>query len=428
MPEEKPIQEPQPASPGESGKRTTSRAEKVMKTATLVAFLTGVFTFACTLFRSQVLSSGAPRFFSDLPSHIRNARLIFEGDLRSTQAGYKFMIYWPAKLLGISLKNSGIIVTALLVVLIAAVIYLILKKSLDNEYSHMTLLFATAVLLVVSTIYVPFFSKYLYGGQGTPNTWHNPTTIAVKPFAFFAFWLFPLVLARPFRGRDIWYYVLLALVVLASAYTKASFVAVFVPAVCLMVLLRGSKEMLWKSSLVLLPCLALLAVQFFATFGQGADAEPVMVMWQGKERAVFAPDQMIISFLGVWRTKSSCIPVSILLALAFPLSVLICRFRRVIKDRHLSLAWVMVIVGILEYAVLAEKRRFAHGNFAWGYYIAMQILFIFTMIEYLRWYRTQDRAGTQEQAGFWVTSGVLGLHLVSGFYYTAKILTGGSYM
>jgi hypothetical protein len=61
---------------------------------------------------------------------------------------------------------------------------MILKKSVKGKFDENFFLFMTFALMVVTAIYVPFFNRSVYLGQGSPSLIHVPTIIVVKPFVF----------------------------------------------------------------------------------------------------------------------------------------------------------------------------------------------------------------------------------------------------
>jgi hypothetical protein len=118
---------------------------------------------------------------------------------------------------------------------------------------------------------------------------------------------------------------------------------------------------------------------------------------------------------------------SILLALAFPLSVLTLRPINILKKNNFLLAsWIMVIVGILQVSFLAESGpRFKDWNFFQGYNIALNIVFIFSIIELARTANISGKISEKIKVFFPIS--LLILHLVSGVYYFSKIFFGGSF-
>ena len=104
----------------------------------------------------------------------------------------------------------------------------------------------TLVLNLVSAIYVPSFNETPYLGQGSPNPWHNPTTIMVRPIALL---VFVIVIGecvrvqrggfRKGQGLRVWKGILIAVLLLLSNLSKPSFVQIFYPAIFLLMSLSA---------------------------------------------------------------------------------------------------------------------------------------------------------------------------------------------
>jgi len=122
--------------------------------------------------------------------------------------------------------------------------------------------------------------------------------------------------------------------------------------------------------------------------------------------------------LGVWSRQSPNIPVSILLALAFPLA----HFRLApdtSRNDFLVLSWLMTFAGILLFALFAERgSHYSHGNFGWSYQIALSLLYLFSIVDFVGKFRRIVRwkrifLGT-----------LLALQIFFGLYYLWKVLQG----
>jgi hypothetical protein len=103
--------------------------------------------------------------------------------------------------------------------------------------------------------------------------------------------------------------------------------------------------------------------------------------------------KIIFDFLGVWSLQSDNIPLSILLALAFPILLFFLN-TEIIFDDKILLSWIMVFIGLFYQTSLAQKGKYyTDGNFGWSYMIAMSFLYIFSIIKFfeifqkLEWYK-----------------------------------------
>jgi hypothetical protein len=313
----------------------------------------------------------------------------------------------------VNLHLAGAFVIAFFAALNSSVIMRILKYFLSSKLNDRWLFFLTSILTFVTAIYVPFFNENVYVGQGSPNIWHSPTYLILKPFASCAFLLFILFAENARYRNSIFYAGLLSLTTALSALIKPNFVIVFMPAILIFLIIRfyGKISLYMKSFIVLLPTLCVLLYQYYTSYSSDKVAE----------------GSIIISFFGVWKLYSPNIFFSILLGLAFPLSVLALRPINILKNNNFLLAsWIMVIVGILQASFLAESGpRFKDWNFFWGYNIALHIIFIFSLIELAS---TADISGkVSEKIKVFFPIFLLFLHMISGGYYFSKIFFGGSF-
>jgi hypothetical protein len=114
----------------------------------------------------------------------------------------------------------------------------ILKHFLSSKLNDRWLFFLTSILTFVTAIYIPFFNEDIYVGQGSPNIWHSPTYLILKPFASCAF-LFFILFAENARYRNsIFYAGLLSSTTAFSALVKPNFVIVFMPAMLIFLIIR----------------------------------------------------------------------------------------------------------------------------------------------------------------------------------------------
>lgn len=123
-------------------------------------------------------------------------------------------------------------------------------------------------LTFVGPLFCSVINPRYYLGQLTSNAWHNPTIMAVKPFAIICFVLFFKLLHTPKKGL----FIKLAFFLLISTLFKPSFAQIFIPAVtifCCMELwfFRTKKfDFCVKCALALIPTLIMLVIQYYAVF------------------------------------------------------------------------------------------------------------------------------------------------------------------
>ena len=287
----------------------------------------------------------------------------------------------------------------------------------------------TLIFSLSSAIYVPWFNKKPYLGQGSPNPWHNPTTIMVRPIALF---IFVLVMGECLRvqrsgfrkgqGLRIWKGILLTILLLLSNLSKPSFVQIFYPAIFLLMFLwlfvYHMRNFLLGMQLLVccIPSVVLMGLQFLSAFYGETNSDSAGV--------VIAPFKVA----GLY-TKN--IAFSTLLLLAFPLFIALCSIVRRTFDWTDAFAWIMLLAGMAEKFLLAENgSRLYHGNFNWGYILAVYLLWFVSIRDYTAWKCTfADGKGFRRAVS--VLAFVLGCvlllaHLVSGIYYLYYLIVLGN--
>lgn len=142
-----------------------------------------------------------------------------------------------------------------------------------------------------------------------------------------------------------------------------------------------------------MPAILLLLYQYYVTY--------------------YGSSGIILIWFGVWKLYPDHIVLSILLGIAFPLSLIVFRFRALLRNDYLKIARAYYAVTLLQFAFLAEKKNFDNGNFSWGYNIALWILFIFSTIEFFRWQAEGKKVGGREKGKLVLVSMLFFLHVKS---------------
>lgn len=287
----------------------------------------------------------------------------------------------------------------------------------------------TLLLSISSAVFVPWFNPKPYLGQGSPNPWHNPTTIMVRPIALL---IFVLVMGECLRvqrggfqkgqGLRIWKGFALAVLLVLSNLSKPSFIQVFYPAIFVLMFLwlfayRFRNFPFGMQLLVCcLPSVGLMGMQFLSAFYGTTNSDSAGV--------VIAPFKVA----GLYTDN---IAISTLLVLAFPLLMGLCSIIRRTFDWTDFFAWVMLLVGMAEKFLLAEGgSRMAHGNFSWGYIIALYLLWFVSIRDLAVW---KGRLAGEISVwrvfsiiGFLLCGLVLLAHFVSGIYYLYYLIVLGN--
>jgi len=366
-------------------------------------FFGGVCLVTSWLFWNQLFStgeSGQYLFKSDMKPH-----LSWCNDIASLLSfghfGFHGLVWGLSVLTGLS---SGYIFVSLLAVATTAnalLIYVILKKLLENcTFSNWHLLLSVFVLMTIEPLYMPGFSIYL--SAGSTNAWHNPTLIAVKPFSLAI--VFMTVGFAQTHNTKFTSYVVVTILTLLSSLIKPSFVLIFLPALWLFLLISvRTKPFFFFVLLLSILSVGLLALQQKLTYGQDLNSK------------------IIIDFFGVWSLYSHNIPLSIVRSIAFPLALILMRPTLLTNNNYMIFAVLLVFFGTFYYAFFAEAGpRYSGGNFGWFQDIALQVLFVFSMAEFLR----LEAEGMRRYCQI-MLFGLLARQLLMGIFYDWTLWTDG---
>jgi hypothetical protein len=147
---------------------------------------------------------------------------------------------------------------------------------------------------------------------------------------------------------------------------------------------------------------------------------PIVVGLLAQWLIVSSYTAVTVAPFGVWALYSSNPLASLLLSLAFPLLFLVLYREHWRGNVGLALAWPVFAAALMEFIVLAEEgRRFNHGNFLWGPYMAIYLVFLSSADIFFR---------QAMSAKFVPVLTVFLLHLASGLYFFWRIVTGQGYM
>lgn len=365
-------------------------------------FFIGIFIISCYLFYAEINPTKNP-LPNDILVHLSFIKAFLLKQPVPPEMGYEDTVYYLAHFLHLSYFTIGVWILAGAVTLTAGIIYCILSFLLKTKSNQ--LLIPTAILLFVSAIYDPFFSKYWYFGQWSPNPWQNPTLIMMKPFAF----LCTFLAIQALQTFDKRFWISLSLLLLVSVFYKPSFSLIFIPAFGLFILLNHTKifKTYVYAFLLILPTIFYIIYQYWFF-------DP------GYVKTILSPFTM----LHIYTSNPF---ISLLLAIAFPLSILLLRYKQVVKNQYLQLSWLMLILGYLQMAILAQdSNMLAAGNYAWGYIIALDILFVFSGIEFIKWLiEMKATHSTLKRITIGIPTLLLFLHFASGVAYFIRILIYG---
>lgn len=376
-------------------------------------------------------------YLSDMKAYILEAQ--------GLDSGYSFpypLMFWVAKLFMLFCKPP--IAMACAVTLLNSLSLMILKYYMDiyvkdilkkqqkiwNGAWDMLVSLLALSLLFVSMLYAPrghgFFGfDYVYrcSGSYTPNPYWNATYLATRPFSIVSFFSGIHLLSvyekqtsmkelRQTVGKD---YLIFAVSLFLTTITKPSYTLVAVAAFAVLMLYRfikskfkNFKQSIWFGCMFL-PTGAALLYQYSGVF-TGTNA-------LGEETGIG------IEIAKAWGLYSFNIPLSIFMAAAFPLGVLLINLPRLKDTAWFRHGWQIWLSGFLMFLFLYEKGfRLSHVNFSWGYMHGLFFIFLVSVLMLLQ--NTIEKKGKIRI--LIVTAGWLGYiwHLGCGLVYFAYIYSG----
>ncbi len=384
----------------------------------ILVILIFVITFLCVLCMR-----------TDFPSHLSwlPGREYIIHPLRYFTKNAEPLWHWCVKLcywiFRIPIIYSGVLVSGFLNVVVFEILCRFFSKTTKN-FAYVI----SFVVMIVAPLYIPWFNPYIYLGQGSPNVWHNPTTLMVRPFAILVAIKAIEVMEKPFTFSDFKFKLktLFYITVLTafSAIAKPSFIQIFFPAIfvfCVVKCLVSKWKYLPNAFFLLVCCLPSLCVfilQFLLSFFQNN-------VIQNRS------PNIAIKFLYAMKIWSPNPLISQILVIAFPLTVLVSKIiRKEKKSNFYIFTWLMYIVALFEAALLVEPSRPSHGNFCWGLILANMFVFISALPEYIAFYKHSyyaDKDKRLTNISLNVCTFVLLCHVFMGIVWVCRIIFLGDY-
>nr|QEE16013.1 hypothetical protein DSAG12_01841 [Candidatus Prometheoarchaeum syntrophicum] len=405
-----------------------------------------IFCISSYIFYNQVYNDNTTlKYDSDLLPHIYYTEIHFKEGYPISYPLFHYTIYIVSNIFLISLNTSAIIILSLQKVITFLLIYNFFNYFLENKISKKICMLLAIIQFFISAIYVTFFNVNIYLGQGSPNLWHNPTSIMSIPFAFLSTFLIIKILKNKGKKQNFYLFFLFISLIL-SILAKPNFMIAFLPASCCFILYYHPKKwkLYLKFSLILIPVIILVTMQFFSILHNGTTAL--------NERKI------IFDFFGVSSNYSKDPLFSLILLIAFPFSILLF-YKQSRKNQYLMFSWITFAFSLIPFYFFAEDgNKYLHVNFGWGRQIVIPVLFTFSIIEFLKiqkidckhhdenilknypqetsqtdkeiikeWFIFKLMKNHKEKIKIIVSWILLILHLLSGLLYFYRIFSGMGY-
>ena len=235
-----------------------------------------------------------------------------------------------------------------------------------------------ALLMFMQPLYIKQFNPQHIIGQGSPFMLHNPTNLAVQPFALICTFLFLRILKKQLYSENpklLKDFLRLSLFSFLSTMAKPAFLQVFIPAIFIFLLVRLIRykfkdiSFCLKLVVVFLPSLLNMVRVMLGEFFLPASEDSGGIAF---------------GFFEVWSAHSPFIPVSIMLAAGFCLLYIILKNIHINHKLDIGIILLCWLVGILEFGFIMETGyRKYYGNFSWGYCTSLSIMYVFVTSELL---------------------------------------------
>lgn len=373
----------------------------------------------CFLFWKQItvstLSEALP-YYSDMPPYLQEGveaktdlwyaligPLVFAFyQLTGTESGTSFLFA-----LALSAANGATV----LLVRHWYCLYYKMKSNIKAELLSLNSIFVS-MLLFPSDLWA---TGWWYRGSFSPNVWHNPTSILCRPFSLWVILCVYQMLLAYRENRPIKKYMLQNMAAaFLSMWAKPSFLVVFLPVLCLYLLVELIKtkgQSFWfsvKLGLSFAPSMLVVLYQYLQLFlAPPAETAEASGICFGMLQSV--PRMAVVT-----------ITSSLFLIFA---AVLVFIYRKE-KRMHIffaglgyAIAWIM--------ALFVEETgiRAGHGNFSWSF-----ILILFCLFAYMAGECFINSETKKIPPKILICLLVIySAHCITGVCYFAKILCGGSY-
>lgn len=314
------------------------------------------------------------------------------------------------RVFGISDVHSAAAVTALFNSICYIGTYCILSR--ENEKVDTIINSVFAFLLMIIGPSCPVCIMYW-----TPSKWHNPTHIAVRAIAVFAYLLIIDILQEYKKNKSVSSIRLVALSILLVLcnLAKPSFSQIIIPGlglylIIMIIVTRGrSADLFIRLLISFIPCAVLTLIQtasaFYSESSAYASGSGLDIAWM---------DVINNSFGG----KGWMLPLLVI----FPIYVFAVD-HKCLKRTDVQLTLLVWLSSFLEAALLAEEGVHRYdGNFTWGFDLAEFFAFVISVKVMIEYCSSFDRKKISKWIFVIVGWAIFAVHLFIGTKYLIGFL------
>ncbi|MBQ2972701.1 MAG: hypothetical protein IJE16_09200 [Ruminococcus sp.] len=254
---------------------------------------------------------------------------------------------------------------------------------------------------------IPMVGTFRYEVVLNFNVYHNPTYIAMKPFAILSV-LYFLTFIKTYHKERIsakQWLVFTGLMLLTTAF-KPNFIVGFSLAVlCVLIIdfVKNRGKNILNYILVgtaVLPSIALTFLQQSQLFNDNSHIR--------------------IGFMTGLKAMDEYPLLTVILSMVFPIVILIYSYRDVFKDKLYAFGLLQMLTNLaITFFVYEDGPRLNHGNFLWSSYFAVGIFCAVSM------YKFNKLVEENNKGGVIISSSTLGAHFMGWINYVFDLLNGG---
>ncbi len=286
----------------------------------------------------------------------------------------------------------------------------ILLKYLLPQVKKENLYALSLICNMYMPLYIPYFNDYPYLGLLSFNLFHNPTYIAMKPLSILSIILFVRLMDK-YHIKSISFseWVCFSFSLFITTWFKPNFMFGFAPCMLIIMIVdffRGKGKKILN----------------YIVFGTTVFPSLLLMLWQ-RTQLFDDSNGLGFGFLKVLRLFSKNPCMSLMLSMAFPLTVLLFNYKSLIKDKIYRFSWLFTLVNLSIFAFIHENGvRQADGNLVWGAQLAVGILFTISICKFI------NTIYSKNIRYIIIVSSVLGMHVFCWINYYIRYLESGVYL
>lgn len=339
------------------------------------------------------------------------------------------------------------ITTSIYTTLTFGVLSAVLRRIWSKKQSRLVTYIVAFCLVFVNPFFCEFINEKYYLGQLVANVWHNPTLIAMKPFALISISIYIYLLehrilngkctkGKKLTEKENALFICFGSFFLLSGLAKPNFFQVFAPALfiyCIIDVMYTKGKSFWfdfKTALSIIPTCILAIFQLNISIGTSS-ISATEVVETGVNALVQAnigiggngggPTGIGMGFLVVWKMWTENIVGSAMISLLFPMYIFIICRKFAFKRYDVKIIGLTFVSAMYQFVCFYLRYAPQNGDFAWGLYTSIFLLFVVSAVllfEYKNIYSKNIK--------WWIGLTLFLGHFISGLGYFAYLYISGA--